>query len=385
MKPHLRTLMKSAALAATALGLSLAVSASAQRGAPAGPALPPAPSEAEAPQLYKVAPIATFAPPRTAWGHPDLRGGWPIDSWGSINLQRTPAQGRRVYLTDAEYAAREKATDRSKDAASNETKANKLGMGNWVESFAVGKRTSLLIDPADGRLPAMTPYGRQMEKLGRSSWVNGQTYDWTTDFDNWDRCITRGFPGSMLPFRYNNGMRIFQAPDKVIIDLEMIHDSRIIWLDGRKAPPADVTNYMGFSRGHWEGNTLVVETTNIRRGASPLNMATIGAPANNVVPMSKNAKVIERFTLSDKNTLVYDMTYSDPEVYTAPFTTRMDIPRNDKYEFFEYACHEGDVQVRNYINSSRALRAQAAAKAAAPPTAPAAAPAAPAPAAPTRQ
>jgi hypothetical protein len=131
---------------------------------------------------------------------------------------------------------------------------------------------------------------------------------------------------------------------------------------------------------------LVVETTNIRRGASPLNMATIGAPANNIVPMSKQAKVIERFTLANKDTLVYDMTYVDPEVYTAPFTTRMEIPRNDKYEFFEYACHEGNVQARNYINSSRALRAQAAAKASAPPTVPAAAPApAPAQAAPTRQ
>jgi len=359
--PSIRTLVKSAVLAASALGICMSAPLIAQRGAPPGPPLPPAPSEAEAPELYKVAPIPAYTPKKTPWGEPDFRGGWPIDSWGSVNLQRTPAQGKRVYLTDAEAAQREAQSDRSKAAASNETKANKLGMGNWVESFAVGRRTSLLIEPADGRLPALTPYGNALERIGRSSWVNGQTYDWVTDFDNWDRCITRGFPGSMLPFRYNNGVRIFQAPGIVVIELEMIHDSRIIYTNG-KAPPKGVSNYMGYSRGHWEGNTLVVETTNIRKGASPLNMATIGAPANNVVPMSDEARVTERFTLAGPNTLVYDMTYNDPKVYTKPFTTRMDIPRNDKYEFFEYACHEGNVQARNYISSSRSLRAQGIAR-----------------------
>lgn len=356
--PSLGTLMKAAALAATSFCITMSAPISAQPGPP-GPPLPPAPSEAEAPQLYKLAPIPAYTPKKTAWGDPDIRGVWPIDSLGSVNLQRTPAQGKRVYLTDAEAAQREAQSDRSKVAAANETKANKLGMGNWVESFAVGRRTSLLVEPADGRLPPLTAYGRQMEKIGRSSWVNGQTYDWTTDYDNWDRCVTRGFPGSMLPFRYNNGVRIYQAPGIVVIDLEMIHDSRIIYLDPKKAPPpSDVTNYMGYSRGRWEGNTLVVETTNIRRGASPLNMATIGAPANNIVPMSKQAKVRETFTLADANTLIYRMTYTDPVVYTAPFTVQMEIPRNDKYEFFEYACHEGNVQARNYISSSRSLRSQ---------------------------
>ncbi len=360
MKPHgptFRTVVKSAVLAATSLALTMSAPSSAQRGGPPAAPTAPAPSEAERPDLYKVAPVPNYTPKKTSWGDPDLRGVWPTDSLGSIPLQRTPAQGRRVYLTDEEYAAREKQTDRSKDAAANETKANKLGMGNWVESFAVGKRTSLLIDPPDGRLPALTPYGDAMARIGRSSWVNGQTYDWTTDFDSWDRCVTRGFPASMLPFRYNNGMRIFQAPGIVVVDLEMIHDSRIIYTNG-KAVPVGTTNWMGEARGHWEGNTLVVETTNIRRGAAPLNMATIGAPAANLIPMSKDAKVTERFQLGDANTLVYTMTYSDPKVYTKPYTTRMEIPRNDKYEFFEYACHEGDVQVRNYINSSRALRAK---------------------------
>jgi hypothetical protein len=120
---------------------------------------------------------------------------------------------------------------------------------------------------------------------------------------------------------------------------------------------------MGESRGHWEGNTLVVETTNIRPGAAPLNAASIGGPnpAYNTIPMSPDAKVTERFTLINANTMTYELTYNDPKVWTAPFTLRMDWPRNQKYEFFEYACHEGDEQVRNYIVANRALRARIAA------------------------
>ncbi len=352
-----RSVMKAAMLAATSLGVFIAVPAMAQPGGPPAPTTP-APSEAEAPELYRVTPIPNYQPKKTLWGDPDIQGGWPIDSLGGLPFQRTPAQGNRVYLTEEEFQQRERQMDRSRNAAQAETKANKLGMGNWVEMTGAGRRTSLLVEPRDGRLPALTPYGDAMNRLGRSSWVNGQTFDWTTDYDNWDRCITRGFPGSMLPFRYNNGIRILQAPGKVIIDLEMIHDSRIVYLDGRAPPPKEVTNWMGYSRGHWEGNTLVIETTNIRKGASPLNMATIGAPPNNVIPMSDQAKVVERLTLADANTLIYEMTYSDPVVWTAPFKVRMDIPRNDGYEFYEYACHEGNVQARNYISSSRSLRAQ---------------------------
>ncbi|MGZ5986507.1 MAG: hypothetical protein ACXWK7_16380, partial [Caulobacteraceae bacterium] len=202
--------------------------------------------------------------------------------------------------------------------------------------------------------------GKHMDEIGRSSWINGQTFDWVTDFDSWDRCVTRGFPASMLPFRYNNGLQILQSPGYVVINLEMIHDARIIPLDNSPAPPKSVTNWMGESRGHWEGATLVVETTNIRPGAAPLNMATLGGPRNNTIPMSPDAHVTERFTLINANTMTYEMTYSDPKVWTAPFTLRMDWPRNEKYEFFEYACHEGDEQVRNYIVANRALRAKVA-------------------------
>ncbi len=335
---------------------------------------PAAPAAAAAPQdLTKLPPLPNYQPKKTSWGDPDLRGMWPIDSLGGLPLQRTPEQGNRVFLTDEEFAKREAAMDRSRGAAEKETNAGKLGMGNWVEMTGAGRRTSLLIDPPNGRLPELTEYGKKANAAGRSSWVKDQTFDWVNDFDSWDRCITRGFPASMMPFRYNNGVQIMQAPGYVVVNLEMIHDARIIPLDGRPTPPSTVTNWMGESRGHWEGNTLVVVTTNIRTGAAPINMATIGSPPNNTIPMGPNAKVTERFTLASPDTLVYEMTTDDPTVWTKPYTIRMDIPRNDKYEYFEYACHEGNVQLRNYISSSRAERAKKAEAAAQPAAAPAAA------------
>jgi hypothetical protein len=270
--------------------------------------------------------------------------------------------GNRVWLTDEEYKVVSDRMEKQKVAAAAETKSNKLGMGNWVEMTGAGRRTGMIVEPKDGRLPALTEYGKHMETIGRSSWVPGQTYDWVTDFDSWDRCVTRGFPASMLPFHYNNGLQILQSPGYVIINLEMIHDTRIIPIGNTPAPAKALSDWMGISRGHWEGNTLVVETTNIRPGAAPLNAASIGGPnpAWNTIPMSPDAKVTERFTLVNANTMTYELTYNDPKVWTAPFTMRMDWPRNEKYEFFEYACHEGDEQVRNYIVANRALRSKIA-------------------------
>jgi hypothetical protein len=353
------------ALWAAAAWISIGLgAASAQPAPPAQPQIDEAALRQSHPELYKLKPVDhSYRPRKTSWGDPDFRGVWPIDSLGGLALQRTPAQGERVYLTEEELKARNAAMERSREAADKEDKAGKLGMGHWVEMTGAGQRTSLLIDPKDGRLPELTEYGKKMNAMGRSSWVRNQTYDWVTDFDSWDRCITRGFPASMLPFRYNNGIQILQAPGYVIVSLEMIHDARIIPLDNRPLPPKDVTSWMGFSRGHWEGNTLVVETSHITPGAAPLNMATIGAPFGNTIPMSPDAKVVERFTLTGPNTLAYEMTYSDPKVWKGPYTIRMDIPRNDKYGMYEYACHEGDEQVRNYIVASRAQRAKDAAKA----------------------
>jgi hypothetical protein len=314
-------------------------------------------------ELFVLPPVSkSYQPKKTAWGDPDLRGMWPIDAIGGLNLQRPVSQGDRVWLTDQEYKTVSDRMEKQRGAAAAETKANRLGMGNWVEMTGAGRRNSMIVEPKNGRLPDMTEYGKLIASIGRSSWVNGQTFDWVTDFDSWDRCVTRGFPASMLPFRYNNGVQILQAPGYVIINLEMIHDARIIPIGNSAAPPKSVTSWMGESRGHWEGNTLVVETTNIRPGAAPFNAATLGGPqpATNVIPMGADAHVTERFTLVNANTMTYEMTLNDPKVWTKPIVTRMDWPRNEKYEFFEYACHEGDEQVRNYIIANRALRSKLA-------------------------
>ena len=395
MNSNMRKIALFAAAAGLTLGLVAAASAQ-QAGAPpaaqqprgsAAASVVPAQDEAklraEHPELYVMAPVShAYKPARTAWGDPDLRGMWPIDSIGGLPLQRPANMGDRVYLNDQELKAREANMQRLRDAPAKETKAGKLGMGNWVEETGAGRQTSMVVEPRDGRLPDLTPEGKRLTSIGRSSWVRGQTFDWVTDFDSWDRCITRGFPASMLPFRYNNGVQIMQTPGYVIINLEMIHDARIIPLDGRPVRAGN-TDWMGQSRGHWEGSTLVVETDHIRQGAAPLNAATIGGPqpAWNTIPMSAQAHVTERFTPIGPNTITYEMVYSDPAYWTAPFHLRMDWTRNEKYKFFEYACHEGDEQVRNFITANRADRAKARAKAAEAAARPAAAvvPAAPAP------
>ena len=313
---------------------------------------------AKHPELYVLPPVSKgYQPGRTAWGDPDLRGMWPTDSIGGMPLQRPPEMGERVFLSPDELKARDKLMDQWRHAAADEIQSNHLGSGNWVEMTGAGRRTSMLIEPKDGRLPELTAEGKLLESVGRSSWVPRQTFDWVTDFDSWDRCISRGFPASMLPFRYNNGVQILQAPGYVIINLEMIHDARIIPLDGRP-PVKGTTDWMGQSRGHWEGNTLVVETDHIRPGAAPLNAATTGGPTPgwNTIPMSPQAHVTERFTLVGPDTLTYEMAYSDPATWTQPFALRVDWARNQKYKFYEYACHEGDEQVRNYIVTSRIQR-----------------------------
>ena len=381
-RTHWIALLAGTACLTLGLGDASAQNGPAPAGAGAAPAAAPAPApaprragggggylqvppqdeamlRAKHPELYVLPPVShSYVPKKTAWGDPDLRGMWPTDSFGGMYVQRPESMGDRVWLTDEEAKAVEARMAAQRDAPAKETKSGKLGMGNWVEMTGASRRTAMIVDPKNGRLPPLTPAGQKLADLGRSSWMDTtkhQFFDWVTDFDSWDRCISRGFPASMFPFRYNNGVQIMQTPGYVVINLEMIHDARIIPLDGRPVRQGN-TDWMGQSRGHWEGNTLVIETSHIHQGASPLNMATLGAPYGNTVPMSPQAHVTERLTPQDANHITYEMTYSDPVYYTAPYTMRVDWTRNDKYQFFEYACHEGDEQVRNYIVTSRIRR-----------------------------
>jgi hypothetical protein len=377
-----RLAIGASALAAAAMMLVPLGGAEAQGGPPAGPAKPLAPvtakewkTPADLNALQKV--DTTYTPPRTAWGDYNFAHTWQIENLNAARIlfQRPKKWGNRVYLTPDEFKIRQTNAQRSDANFSNEGQGlnagGTQGLANWVTSTEFGHRTSMLIDPADGQLPAMTPWATEMWQNGRSSWVPGQAYDSPADFDSWDRCVSRGFPASMFPFRYNNGIRIFQSPGYMVISLEML-GTRIIPIGNAKPWPGQVEAWMGDGRGHWEGKTFVIETSNIKSGdgvtydiqkraASPLNMATQNVPPFNTIPTSVKAHTVERLTMVGPDTMDYQITYDDPMVFTKPWTARFEWARDDGYQFFEYACFEGDVQVSGYIKSSRAERAQIAA------------------------
>ncbi len=337
------TFRKSLWLAALAAALVLPAAASAQQ------------------DLTKLPPAQNgFKPKKTAWGEPDFTGGWPIDSLnGRTPLQRDAKYGDRQLLTDTEFAERSAMVTKLENRYQDESSQNKLGIGHWAEVGPANRRTSWITSPANGRLPAYTPEGKRRSDAMHSTWRRNQDFDWTSDFDSWDRCVTRGLPASMFPFMYNNGMRIFQSPGLVALQLEMIHETRLIPTDGRTPIPRQIHQWLGESRGHWEdGQTLVVETTNFQPGPSATNIGTTGSPPENDTPVSAEASMVERFTMTGPNSIAYEMTWTDPVVFTAPWSARLDWQRDDNYGIFEYACTEGDVQIRNYISASRAGRAQ---------------------------
>lgn len=288
-----------------------------------------------------------YEPQRTEWGDPDLRGRWPIDYLAQTPRQRPPQFGTRKELTEEEYqaaVAQAKALDQRYEL---ENRADIMGMGHWSERGMPLRVTSLMTEPEDGRLPPMTEEGAHRAAAMRSSW-NLEEFNWVDDFNTFDRCITRGMPGSMLPGVYNSGIRVFQAPGYVAIQLEMVHETRIIPLDGRDAPPAQVKDWLGVSRGHWEGDTLVIETSNFVAGNSLGNSGN----SPNPVPNSEEMKIVEKLTATGPDTIRYEVWVDDPTVLTEPFKYELPWVRNDNYEIYEYACHEGNVQIRGYIEGT---------------------------------
>ena len=360
-----------AATSALALVAGLGAGTAAAQNRPADPtALPPVPTD--------------YQPPKTAWGDPNISHSYQIEYLNNTRVlfQRPAEYGDRFWQTEEEHARRVAAAERSDG---NFTQANENGIGaggtqglaDWVKTSPFSWRTSMLVSPANGQLPAFTPQGKALHEAGRSGWVPGIEYDWVSDFDSWDRCVSRGFPASMYPFRYNNGIRVFQGPGLVSIHLEML-GNRVIPIVANQAAargyrwPGQTEAWLGNSVGWWEGNTLVIETTNIKSGdsvspnhyarnGSVLNIATQAVPPYNTIPTSKQAKTVERLTMTGPNSLMHELTYSDPEVFTAPWTTRVEWIRDDGYEFYEYACHEGNRMPRDYITASRAKRRDIAA------------------------
>jgi hypothetical protein len=304
--------------------------------------------------------------PLTAWGDPDLQGLWPIINLISTPFQRpVDAQGNLIYgdrreLTDEEYAQTKERLAARDARYQEEIKTNKMGMGHWAEASRhndAARLTSLLTEPANGRFPELTDRGKELASKMVSSWT-GKVFDKPTDFDTWDRCITRGLPPSMFPFNYNNGIEIHQSPGYVIVRLEMIHEARIVPVDGRAQLDRAIKQWMGESRGHFEGNTLVVETTNFNGRGGMTNIGIPGSPPGDT-PTTSNMKITERFTRTGEDSMEYTMHVEDPEVITQPWTAAYPMERDPTYQFYEYACNEDNTAVRNYIVTSRYERAHA--------------------------
>ena len=279
-----------------------------------------------------------YAPPKTPWGDPDLEGLWP----GSLNipLQRPESFGERNILTDEELAARDKA------------EAQRVENNRWIEYYPAVRQASLIVDPKNGRLPPMTPdaakRNREMRNgLGAPSLagVKKRADSWK-DFDLWGRCITRGLIGSMIPGNpYNKGNQILQAPGYIVIRNEMVHEARIIPLDGRPHVGPNLRAYMGDGRGHWEGNTLVVETTNF--------VNDIGMNGLNFALLTDQLRVVERFARTAPDELSYDATVEDPGTWIRPWTMHVPFKLDEKYTLYEYACHEGNYGLADILKGAR--------------------------------
>jgi len=320
--------------------------------------------------------------PKTPWGEPDIQANLNMMQAAGVPLERCanatrfggpPCDMNKAWWTEEEYKQRIATASGRGDLSRQQIEKGEYGralLSGVTDPSTPQRQTTLIVDPPNGLLPALTPEGKRRALEMRSGWsLPGESpaFDSPTDFDSWDRCITRGMPSSMMPYRYNGGFRIWQAPGVVVFDLEMIHDTRVIFTDGRPPLPSAHKHYMGDSRGRWEGNTLVVETTNYKGGlAAMINLAVVGSPAGNRFPQSDQMKTTERITRLNDEMWLYEIKTEDPVILTRPFTVRYPMRHDPKYEWWEYACHEGNEIVPNYVTTSRFERANAQAESATP-------------------
>jgi hypothetical protein len=285
-----------------------------------------------------------WTPPRTSWGDPDLQGTYDNNNEYATPLERPAAfEGRRATdLTSAEIAElRRLATQRMLAALPG---GSVRGPDDWwLQNLDLTKRSRpwSVVDPPDGRIPPLTPAGAQRASVRvRSSFVGGP-FDGPEDLNFLERCITKGVPGAMIPSMYSNNYQIVQAPGMVAIRYELLHEMRLIPLDGRPHVGAKIRQHLGDSRGHFEGATLVVETTNLKQASAYRN-----ADASTL-------RVVERFTLKSPDILEWNATLDDPNTWTRPWTIAMDLAR-DRGGLLFYECHEYNYGLQNILRGARA-------------------------------
>jgi hypothetical protein len=293
--------------------------------------------------------IDTWAPPRTAWGEPNLQGTWTNET--ITPFERPAALADKAFLTEAEAAAIEQRANAQRQNADGPAKPGDVGSYNqfWFDSgtkVVSTRQTSLVVDPPDGRVPLRPEAERYRDDS------EARSGDAPELMSPWDRCITRGVPGGMFPAGYNNSYQIFQTPGYVVILYEMIHSARVIPTDGRSHLPSSVRLWDGDSVGRWEGNTLVVDVANYNgRGWIATNAA---AGRVKGIPQSESLHVVERFTMTEKDTVHYEVTIDDPKAYTRAWKAAIPLHRSGEYQMFEYACHEGNHAVANILRAGRA-------------------------------
>jgi hypothetical protein len=297
------------------------------------------------------------AAPKTPWGEPDLQGTWSSEAELSVPFERPREYGERQILTDAEFAQRLAQTERQLQSdnadfdleTADRSNAGAVGSAtspppHWLERGKTSRRTSLVIDPPDGRIPPLTAEAQKRGPGGGRGTFGGATFNSAQDLSLWERCISRGLPGAIFPTVYNANVRIVQGPGFVAITYEMIHDTRIIPTGGGQHVGPAVRGYFGDSRGRWEGNTLVVDVTNVTE-------------RNNYRGARETLHLIERFTRVDADTLRYEVTADDPRTWTKPWTAALDMAAKPE-GLFEYACHEGNNSMRNILSAARAAEAK---------------------------
>ncbi len=298
-------------------------------------------------------PAASKSPAGSGWtkhtpdGQPDLQGVW---SGATITpFERPAALGTKAFLTDEEVAQAEKRA--AQNRVDRAPRDGDVGSYNdlWLDAgskVVKSHQTSLVVEPADGRVP-LTKLAESKRDYARQHESDSYEY-----MSVWDRCITRGVPAGMFPAGYNNAYQIVQTPGYVMILSEMIHNARIIPIDGSPHPPANVKLWDGDSRGRWEGNTLVVDTTNYNDKGWIATSAATGRIKG--VPQSEALHVVERFTRTDADTINYEVTITDPNMYTQPWKVVLPLVRDDEYRIYEYACHEGNEAVELILKGGRA-------------------------------
>jgi hypothetical protein len=275
--------------------------------------------------------------PRTSWGHPDLQGLYSNST--VVPLERPAEYKDKPELTDAEVEGRVK---KYRDQLWGKREGD-TGFYNefWWEWGKDVRRTSLIVDPPDGKLP-WTPGALAANKAFMTQSLKQETYE---EFNIFDRCISRGLPGAMMPGFYNHFYEIMQTPDYVVLLIEMVHDVRAIALNSKKPPlPPNVKSYLGDSRGRWEGDTLVVETTNVNDAVTTSGATYFG--------VGSDLKLVERFTRASEDMIDYRFTVHSPSKFTRPWTAAIPLWKSNE-RMFEYACHEGNHAMQNSLKGQR--------------------------------